>query len=64
MPSIQLTDDENLIFVNLDVYPKTIDEIIQVTGLNANTVNEMLLHMELKGVIEVLPGNQYKKSMN
>jgi DNA processing protein len=63
-PTLQLTDDENIIFSNIDVYPKTIDEIIQVTGLNANTVNEMLLHMELKGIIEVLPGNQYKKCIH
>ena len=50
--------------MNLDVYPKTIDELIQTTGLSANAVNELLLHMELKGAIEVLPGNQYKKCIN
>lgn len=60
-PPQELTDEEMLIYAHLDVYPKTIDEIIQQTCFNANTVNELLLHMELKGIVEVLPGKQYKR---
>jgi DNA processing protein len=54
-----LNGDEKLIFSSLDVYPKNIEDIITTTGLPAHAVAGGLLHLELHGLIEVLPGRQY-----
>ncbi|MBU0485729.1 MAG: DNA-processing protein DprA [Proteobacteria bacterium] len=58
-----LNQAEKKILTLLDVYPKSIDEIIQETGLTVQKVNESLLLLELKGCIEVLPGKQYKRKI-
>lgn len=56
-----LDAEAKLIYTHLDVYPKTIDEIIRGAGLKAQKVSELLLTMELKGLVAALPGNQYQK---
>ncbi|MCK5232541.1 MAG: DNA-processing protein DprA, partial [Desulfobulbaceae bacterium] len=56
-----LDAEAKLIYSFLDVYPKTIDEIIRGAGLTAQKVSELLLTMELKGLVAALPGNQYQK---
>jgi len=55
--------EEKQVFSFLEVYPKPIDEIISATGLAPSTVNELLLLLELKGMVETLPGKQYQKKM-
>lgn len=57
----EMNDEEKLLFSFLDVYPKTIDDIILTTGLPTPKVSELLLLLEIKGLIEVLPGKQYQK---
>lgn len=57
----ELNNEEKHLFSFLDVYPKTIDNIILETGLQAPKVSELLLLLEIKGLIEVLPGKQYQK---
>lgn len=54
-----LSRHEKLIFSCLDVYPKNIEDIITTTGLPADAVAGGLLHLELHGLIEVLPGRLY-----
>lgn len=59
-----LTPEAAKIFSFLDVYPKTIDEIIRGTTLSSQKVSEQLLLLELEGLVESLPGKQYKKRSN
>jgi len=57
-----LSPEEAKIYGFLDVYPNSIDEIVRSSGFTAQKVNELLLMLELKGVIESLPGKSYQKS--
>jgi DNA processing protein len=57
-----LSQEEAELLSCLDVYPLTIDDIVQESGFSARKTNELLLHLELKGVVEALPGTSYKKS--
>ncbi len=59
--AVQLTDAEKELFSFLDVYPQTIDEITSRCGKTVQKVNELLLMLELKGVVESLAGNLYQK---
>lgn len=52
--------DEAKILAVLDVYPKHIDTIILQAKLGAAKVNELLLRLELHGLVEALPGQQYR----
>jgi len=54
-----LTDDETRLFSCLDVYPKNIDDIARAANLTPQKVSELLLLLELKGVIKALPGKCY-----
>jgi len=56
-----LTEEEKVFFAYLDVYPQTIDEITRQSRMTVQKVSELLLMLELKGLIESLPGNQYQK---
>lgn len=58
---ISLPALEKKLYLFLDVYPQTIDEITQRSGMTAQKVCELLLLLELKGLVETLPGNQYQK---
>lgn len=56
-----LTPDEATLFALLDVYPVSVDELIRLSGMAARKVNEVLLLLELKGAVTVLPGRLYQK---
>jgi DNA processing protein len=56
-----LTLDEEKLYGWLDVYPQNIDELIQNSQMAPEKVAELLLLLELKGLIESLSGNQYQK---
>lgn len=55
-----LSPEESLIFKLLDVYPKHIDTIISQAGSGVAKVSEILLLLELQGLIEAVPGQQYR----
>jgi DNA processing protein len=57
---LPLDQDERQVLALLDVYPKHIDSIITQARLGAAKVNEVLLLLEMHGLIEVLPGQQYR----
>ena len=59
-PAATLAEDEALVFALLDVYPIPIDSIITQARLGAAKVSEILLRLELHGLIEALPGQQYR----
>lgn len=50
------------IFALLEAYPCDIDTIIRRSGRPARDVSEALLLLELAGLIESLPGNQYRRA--
>ncbi|MEW6517870.1 MAG: DNA-processing protein DprA [Thermodesulfobacteriota bacterium] len=59
--AVALTGEEERLFACLDVYPQTIDEITRQSGMTVQKVSELLLMLELKGLVDSLPGNQYQK---
>jgi DNA processing protein len=56
-----LSQDEAELFGFIGVYPRTFDEIIKESGFTAQRTNEVLLLLELKGIIEPLPGKSYQR---
>jgi DNA processing protein len=44
---------------HLDFAPITLDSLVSATGLTAAELSSMLLHLEIKGKIEALPGGRY-----
>jgi len=58
----QLNREESSLLACLDVYPRTIDEIVRESGLSPQKTNELLLFLELKGIVESLPGKSYQKN--
>jgi len=59
-PPEAIDQDEARVLAVLEVYPKHIDTIIMQARLSAAKVNEVLLRLELHGLIESLPGQQYR----
>jgi len=55
-----LAGDGQIVYSCLDVYPRDIDTIIRAAGLPAARVAELLLLLELDGLVESLPGNLYR----
>ena len=53
--------DEQVLLSCLDVYPATIDELVRESGLSQADVFDLLLRLELKGMIRQLPGQQYER---
>jgi DNA processing protein len=58
-PGFPLSPREAAIYELLARSPLHIDDIITQTELTAGEVSSMLLHLELKGAITVLPGTHY-----
>ncbi len=56
-----LAGDGQIVYSCLHAYPQDIDTIIQRTGLPAARVAELLVLLDLDGLVESLPGNQYRK---
>ena len=54
------SDEEKKVLDQLEVYPKTVDDVIVGSELPVEKVNELLLTLELKGLCETLPGGQYQ----
>jgi DNA processing protein len=41
--------------------PCSLDELVQRSGLTADVVSVMLLHLELDGQVATLPGGRYQR---
>jgi DNA processing protein len=57
----KLSREEAELFRVLEVYPRTFDDIVKESGFNAQQANELLLLLELKGMVDLLPGKSYQK---
>ncbi len=55
-----LSDREEKVLSCLDVYAVDIDELARTSGFEAAVLHDLLLHLELKGLIRQLPGQQYE----
>ena len=51
-----------MIFKELEIEEKGIDELINLTGLDVETLLTDLTTMELKGIIKQVGADRYKKS--
>ena len=56
-------EEEQRVLDCLDVYPVDIDTILRVTGLDAGRVLDLLLQLELKGLVRQQPGQMYEKKV-
>ena len=61
-PPPDLTPDEKTIFDAIEVPSSHIDTIVRTTQLPISQVSSMLLMLELKGVVQQLPGKQFAKA--
>jgi len=53
--------EEEKVFSLLEVYPKNIEAIIEAAALPAHRISEILLRLELMGLVASLPGKQYQR---
>ncbi|MDE0467336.1 MAG: DNA-processing protein DprA [Candidatus Poribacteria bacterium] len=61
-PPPDLTPDEKTIFDAIEMPSSHIDTIVRTTQLPISQVSSVLLMLELKGVVQQLPGKQFTKS--
>ena len=57
---VELQEEEKHLLSCLDVYPIAIDELVLDSGYDAGAIFQMLLSLELKGLVRQLPGQQYE----
>jgi DNA processing protein len=57
----KLSHEEAELFGFIEVYPRTFDEIVKESSFTAQQTNEVLLLLELKGMVEPLPGKNYQR---
>jgi len=55
-----LTQDEEVIYKNIEVEEKGVDELLSLTGLNLDNLLMNLTTMELKGIIKQVNGDRYR----
>ncbi|MDH3346763.1 MAG: DNA-processing protein DprA [Desulfobulbaceae bacterium] len=55
------SESEKQLLCSLETYPKSIDEIIGYSGLTPAEIHDILLRLELRGLVRHLPGQQYEK---
>ena len=61
-PPPDLTPDERTVFDAIEVPSSHIDTIVRTTQLPIGQVSSVLLMLELKGIIQQLPGKQFTKA--
>jgi DNA processing protein len=62
LPAIELSENENKVFLAMGNTEATIDEIIRKSGLPPSAVSVALLALELKKIIRQLPGKVFVKN--
>lgn len=55
------TPGEQTLLDLLDAYGLEIDEIIRRSGLPTGEVSQLLLHLELQGAVEAMPGGRFRR---
>lgn len=57
-----LDSEESLIIQCMGYEPCHIDELLAMSGMDVGKLSQVLLQMELKGLIKAMPGNYYLKN--
>ncbi|MEW5785802.1 MAG: DNA-processing protein DprA [Bacillota bacterium] len=57
--TVSLNDQERLLLEVIPYQPLHSDEIIRISGVSADRVSTILLHLELKGLVRQLPGKYF-----
>jgi len=52
---------EQVVLDCLDVYPRDIDTLVRLTGMALGEVHDLLLQLELRGLVRQMPGQQYER---
>lgn len=60
-PRPNFSDDENKIWLALDVEPRHLDDVAEQAGLEMRVANSAIVMLELKGAVKKLPGNLFVK---
>ena len=60
-PNISLDPDYQQLWSSLSFDPKPVDQLIEQTGLAANSVSSMLLMLELRGMVEAHQGGAFSR---
>ncbi len=60
-PRPDFSDDENKVWLALDVEPRHLDDIAEQAGLEMKVANSAIVMLELKGAVKKLPGNLFVK---
>ncbi len=59
--TVPLDREQRRLLSLLEVYPMDIDSIIRATDLGADKVHELLLGLEMAGLVRHLPGQRYER---
>ena len=59
-PKPELTEEEEALVAPLRNEALSFEELAQITGLSAAKLNSHLTMLELRGIIEKVPGGQYR----
>ena len=59
---IELSSAEEGLLERLSFSPKHFDELVAETGLPVSELSELLLHLELKGLVRSLPGKFFQRT--
>ncbi len=60
-PKLDIDPEANKLLQAIDVYPAPRNELIAATGLGPAKIAELLLLLELEGLIELLPGDEIRR---
>lgn len=63
IPLPDLTPDEKTVFDAIEVPSSHIDTLVRATQLPISQISSVLLMLELKGVVQQLPGKQFAKNI-
>ncbi len=55
-----ISEDEQHLLTCLDAYPLNIDELARLSGYDSAALADLLIRLELRGVVRQLPGQQYE----
>ncbi len=60
-PRPDFSDDENKVWLALDVEPRHLDDVAEQAGLEIKVANSAIVMLEIKGAVKKLPGNLFVK---
>ncbi|HVM33658.1 MAG TPA: DNA-processing protein DprA [bacterium] len=59
--AVEVTEEEKMLLAHLDSDPRHVDALSRLAGLPSRRLNEILLVLEMKGLVEQAPGHCFLK---